>query len=55
MLNQQRRPPIAKAARQAAQQIDLAIHLPQQQRTAIAGNLPGREPGLHATRKMDCK
>ena len=55
MLDQQRRSAIDEAARQPPQQVDLAVHLAQQQRPAVAGNLTGGEPGLHAARKMSCK
>ena len=36
MLDQQGRAAVAEAARQPAQQVDLAVRLPQQQRTAVA-------------------
>jgi len=55
MLNQQRHAPVDKAACQPAQQVDLAVHLAQQESPAIAGNLAGRKLRLHATRKMSCK
>ena len=41
--------PVREAARQTAQQVDPAIHLPLQQRSAIAGQLTS-EPGFHAAR-----
>ena len=40
--DQQRRSAIDKAGRQTTQQVDLAVHLTQQQRTAVAGNLTSR-------------
>ncbi len=55
VLDQQRRSAILKTARQPPQQVDLAVHLAQQQRTAIGGNLTGGKPCLHPTRKMNCK
>src|SRR6202043_1115046 len=53
--DQQRHAPILKTARQTAQQVDLALHLAQQQRPALAGHVTSREPGLHPARKMSCK
>jgi hypothetical protein len=45
MLDQRWRPAIHKASHQAAQQINPALRLPQQQRTTIARNLTGAELG----------
>jgi hypothetical protein len=53
--NQQRRPPVSEAGRHAAEQVNLAIDLAQQKRSAIARYLPSRETGFHAARKMSCK
>ena len=50
--DEQRRAAIREAGGQTAQQVDLPLHLAQQQRTAIAGHLSSREPGLNAPRKM---
>ena len=55
VLDQQRRSAIDKAARQPPQQVDLALHLAQQQRTAVAGNLTSGKSRLHTARKMGCK
>ena len=55
VLDQQRRSAIDKAAHQTPQQVDLAVHLAQQQRTAVAGNLTAAKPCLHTARKMACK
>ncbi len=55
VLDQQRRSAVDKAARQPTQQVDLAVHLAQQQRSAVAGNLTGGKACLHPTRKMVCK
>ena len=38
--------PVAETARQPPQQVDLAVHFAQQQRTAVAGHLVGRETGF---------
>ncbi len=55
VLDQQRRPAIDETARQTAQQVDLAVGLAQQQRSAVTRYLAGCELGLHTARKMGCK
>jgi hypothetical protein len=55
VLDQQRRSAVHKTPRQTTQQVDLAVHLAQQQRSAVARNPTGGKTCLHATRKMDCK
>ena len=55
VLDQQGRPAINETGRQTAQQVDPAVRLTQQQRTAVARNLPGCKPGFNAPRKMGCK
>ena len=55
VLDKHRRAPVGETRRHPLQQTDLAIGLPQQQRTAIARHLPGCETGLYPARKMCCK
>ena len=53
--NQQRRPLVGEAGGHAAEQIDLAIRLAQQQSSAVARYLSGRKTGFYSARKMSCK
>jgi hypothetical protein len=55
VLDQQRRPAVAEAARQSPQQVDLAVHLAQKQSPAVGRHLEGGKPRFHAARKMGCK
>ncbi len=55
VLNQRRIPPVDEALGEAAQQIDAAVHLAQQQHAAVAGQPVGGKLGYHLARKMGCK
>jgi len=48
-------PPVGETGRHTLQQTDLAVHLAQQQRAAVARHLPRGEARLHTARKMRCK
>ena len=47
--------PVTEAGGQTPQQVDLAIHLTQQQSPTVRGDLTGGEASFHTTRKMSCK